>query len=98
VTRRATWTARARSDLARIDSYIGARNPAAAERVLERILAATERTAAHPRLGRIVPERGREDLRESIEGKYRVVYRIVGSGVEIITVFHGAREFPDDVK
>ena len=44
-----------------------------------------------PRLGRVVPEIDREDIREIILGKYRIIYHIIAEEVEIITIHHGAR-------
>ena len=41
-----------------------------------------------PRSGRIVPEEQREDLREVIWKKYRIVYRLKDGKIEILTVFH----------
>ena len=61
--------------------------------VVERIVAAVERLADHPRFGRVVPELGDESIREIVHGNYRVVYRLQQDVVEIATVFHGARLF-----
>jgi plasmid stabilization system protein ParE len=45
-----------------------------------------------PYSGRMVPEFGVFELREVIEGPFRIMYRIGTSGVEILAVLHGARE------
>jgi hypothetical protein len=45
-------------------------------------------------MGRTVPELPGIDLREIIEGRYRIVYRVQGKRVEIVTVFEGHRQFP----
>jgi len=37
---------------------------------------------------------GVETIREVVEAPFRVVYRITGRYVEIITVFEGHRRFP----
>jgi plasmid stabilization system protein ParE len=44
-----------------------------------------------PRSGRVVPEVGRDAIREIIVQHYRVVYRLRTNEVEILTVHHGAR-------
>ncbi len=44
-----------------------------------------------PRAGRIVPELGREDIREVLEGTYRIVYQIKGSTIDVLVVFEGHR-------
>ncbi len=47
-----------------------------------------------PESGRVVPERDRADIRELIEGSYRIVYLVAPEVVHVLTVFHGARLFP----
>jgi len=39
----------------------------------------------------MVPEVGREDIREFIVQGYRIIYRVLADEVEILTVHHGAR-------
>jgi plasmid stabilization system protein ParE len=48
-----------------------------------------------PRRGRVVPELGDEDIRETILGACRLVYEVEVSdhGVAILAVLHGARDF-----
>jgi plasmid stabilization system protein ParE len=58
-------------------------------------VAAPDRLLRFPELGRVVPEFGQATLRELIVRPYRLVYRLRGEAVEIVTVFHGARMFPD---
>ena len=50
-----------------------------------------ERLTDFPRSGRVVPEFERSDIRELIVQSYRIVYRVRGEDVEILTVHHGAR-------
>ena len=51
------------------------------------------RTASsnYPRLGRVVPELGIENIREIILGGYRLIYRIQQDELQVVTVHHGAR-------
>jgi len=56
-----------------------------------RVVASVERLRQFPRLGRVVPEYGRDDLREIIYQRYRIVYRLEGEGIEIAAVCHGAK-------
>lgn len=44
-----------------------------------------------PRQGRVVPEVGREDVRELLVGNYRVIYRVEERVVNILTVRQGRR-------
>jgi len=45
----------------------------------------------NPRSGRVVPETGNPAIRELIYRGYRVVYRIKGDDLEILSVFEGHR-------
>jgi toxin ParE1/3/4 len=44
-----------------------------------------------PLLGRVVPEFGRDDIRETYLRTYRIVYRVDERGVYVLTVFDGSR-------
>jgi plasmid stabilization system protein ParE len=64
-----------------------------ADLLVEHLVAAVTRLESHPLSGRVVPELGDESLREVIDRKYRIVYRVTSDAVEIVTVFHGASSF-----
>lgn len=66
--------------------------------LVRRVIAATRRLEQFPRSGRVVPEVWRDDTREIIVSRYRVMYRLRDDGVIILAVRHGARlldELPD---
>ncbi len=44
-----------------------------------------------PFSGQVVSEIGQENIREFLQGIYRIIYRVVDSSVEILTVFHGSQ-------
>ena len=48
----------------------------------------------YPESGRVVPELGRQEIREVIVGSYRVVYRMHEDATQILTVFRASRLFP----
>jgi len=55
------------------------------------------RSALHaPLAGRRVPELSRDDIREMIEGKYRIVYQVFADRLVVLTVFEGHRLFPEE--
>lgn len=90
------WTERAASDLRAIDEYIAANDSAAAERWIGKVLAKVERAARFPLAGRVVPEKGRPDIREVFLRTYRIVYRVREGSILVLTVFEGHRLFPPD--
>lgn len=44
----------------------------------------------------MVPEIGRSDVREVFLRAYRLVYRVVGKDIRVLTVFEGHQRFPAD--
>jgi len=86
-----TWSRRAFQDLAGIYRFIARDQPEAAERWVARLVARGEGIATAPLSGRIVPELGRVDVREALLRTYRIVYRVQGNDVHILTVFEGHR-------
>ena len=88
------WTKRALSALTNIHSHIAADNPPAADMLRDRALSFVETIlAAHPMIG----GPGRVDgTRESvIHPSYIIVYRVSADAVEILTVRHVARKWPE---
>ena len=95
--RRLLWTERACNDLEAIGRFIAGDNPVAAERWITQVMRVAEHAAKFPLAGRRVPEIGRDDVREVLKGRYRIVYRVADDRIDMLTVFEGHRLFPDDV-
>jgi plasmid stabilization system protein ParE len=87
------WTARAVADLIAIGDYIALDNPSAARGWIEKLRERAYKAAAAPRGGRVVPELGRNDVRETFLRSYRIVYRVLEEGIVVLTVFEGHRRF-----
>ena len=90
-----SWTSQALDDVEAICLFIARDAPRYAEVFADRVFRVTDRLARFPRSGRVVPEIGREDIREIIVQSYRVIYRLLSDEVEILTVHHGARPLQD---
>ncbi|MBM4032954.1 MAG: type II toxin-antitoxin system RelE/ParE family toxin [Planctomycetes bacterium] len=91
---RIVWTDPALEALEGIRAYIARDSEFYASALVLDIIAAVERLARFPRLGRFVPELHDGHTREILAGNYRVAYDVVGDAVCILTVLHGARQFP----
>lgn len=89
------WTLQAADDLAAIHDFIHRDSPAHAQAVVERLFLAADQLRSFPDLGRVVPERDEPDLRELVRAPYRIVYRRRPEMIEILTVFHATRAFPE---
>lgn len=80
-------------DLAEARRYIGQADPAAARRVVLRIIEAVDRLADTPKMGRPGRVSGTREL--VIPGlPYVVPYRIVVREIRVLRVYHGARRWP----
>lgn len=88
------WTETAKQDLLSIKRYIAMDNPAAAKRWIEKLRKRARKALHAPFAGRIVPEFSQNDIRELIEGNYRIVYQAFSDKLVILTVFEGHRLFP----
>ena len=90
------WTQQAVDDLAAIRAYIERDSPRYARLVGERLVQRAEQIPGYPQAGRVVPELGREDIREVLSGSYRIVYWVEGETQHVLTVFRYSRLFPID--
>ncbi|MEW6358019.1 MAG: type II toxin-antitoxin system RelE/ParE family toxin [Planctomycetota bacterium] len=86
------WTDTARGHLDAIYSYIAQDSPHYAKRTVDRLTRRSEQIAAFPLSGRRVPEYDMDQIREVIEGPYRIIYHIKPDQIDILAVIHGSRD------
>lgn len=86
------WTPRVVQALEEAVRYIEQDSPDNAAAMASRVVAAAEDLARFPRMGRVVPEFEREDLREVLVPPYRLIYRVGRDHVELAFLYHGARD------
>lgn len=91
---RVRWSENARRELRSIGRFIARDDPVAARRWTGRLAKRAFEMGDFPRAGRVVPELAREDVREAIEGGYRIVYRVLSDEIHVLTVFEGHRLLP----
>jgi toxin ParE1/3/4 len=86
---RIVWAAESRRQIHEIWHYIALDNVGAANRMFTRLVAAVEKLAHYPYLGRP----GRETSRElAVAGTpFIVVYRVQDEEIRIVSVLHGAQ-------
>ena len=80
---RVHWTENAIQHLLNIYEYVALNSPAYAKRTVDKITRRSEQIADHPLSGRKVPEFDAEDIRESIDRPYRIIYRIKPHQIDI---------------
>jgi toxin ParE1/3/4 len=87
------WSPRAIGHLADLRAYIEREHPDAATRTAATLLAAVDRVAALPNLGRPGRVSGTRELVVPGTG-HLIPYRVRGERLEIIAVFHGRQRWP----
>ena len=68
------WTDTAVQHLSAIYTYIAQNSPGYAQRLIDRLTRRSEQIAKFPLSGRTVPEFETKQIREVIEGSYRIIY------------------------
>jgi plasmid stabilization system protein ParE len=86
------WTDEAINDLRQIKEYIERDSPENAQRFCRELLRAPDRLKKFPRSGEVVPEFGREALRQVLCGDYRLLYEVAQGACYIRAVIHGRRD------
>lgn len=85
------WTRQSRDDLRGIRDFVSRNAPATASAFVRRLRESVSRLKEFPESGQVVPELGREDIREILRGNYRVIYRVRLDRIDILAVYHSAR-------
>lgn len=90
------WSPLALERVGEIADYIAQDNSAAAVKWVSAIFEKVIRLKKLPFTGRIVPEINHNKIRELVYGNYRIIYRIEGAVISILTVRHGKQMLPID--
>ena len=80
--------------LRHIHIYIGQSSPGYASRIVNRLTRRSQQIAQFPESDRIVPETDLPQIREVMEGPYRIMYHITPDQVDSIAVIHGSQQTP----
>ena len=90
---RLRWTRRASVHLDDIGRHIAGNNPAAAGRVVKRIIDLVSNLSEQPKMGRSGRVKGTRELIVP-EFPYVIAYREHAQEVQILAVFHALRRWP----
>ncbi|HPL18770.1 MAG TPA: type II toxin-antitoxin system RelE/ParE family toxin [Spirochaetota bacterium] len=85
------WTDTAEEHLDAIYRHIARNSEVYAKRVVDVITQRSIQIGTFPLSGRMVPEYEMDQIREVIEGPYRIIYYIKPDQVDVIAVLHGAQ-------
>ena len=84
------WTDTAEGHLKGIYAYISQDSPEYAKRMVDRITRRSQQISEFPFSGRRVPEYDIDQIREMIEGPYRIICYIKLDQIDVLAVIHGA--------
>ena len=84
------WTETAEDHLAAIHTYIAQDSQKYALRMVDRLTRRSQQIADFPISGRRVPEYDMDQIREVVEGPYRIIYHIKPGQIDVLAVIHGA--------
>jgi len=86
------WTELSILDLKEIFDYIAEDSNRYATITANRLYNRVQPISENPYMGRMVPEFNKKQIREILEGNYRIIYRIKSkTQVDILRVYHVAR-------
>ena len=88
------WTRTAIEHLASIYECIGRDSARYARRMVDRITSRSRQIGQFPRSGQMVPEYQDPDIREVLEGQFRVIYEVTVREIHVLAVIHGAQLLP----
>ena len=91
------WTNTAVDHLLLIYEYISQNSDVYADRLMDRLTRRSQQISALPQSGRQVPEYNAPDLREVVEGSYRIIYRIKEEQIDVLGVVHSAQKLPPEL-
>ena len=87
------WTLQAIDDLRAIAEYIKLDSVRYAKLQIIKIKSRTQILKSFPQTGRIVPEIENDQIRELLDGSYRIIYKVKSDKhIDILTVHHSARD------
>ena len=94
---RVHWTNTALDHLLAIYQRIVRDSPIYALELMGRLITRSEQAGEFLMAGRMVPEYEQPDIREVIEGSYRVIYRVKEGQIDVLALVHGAQLIPPDL-
>ena len=86
-----SWTKKSLKDLKAINDYISLDSTFYATRFISKLIARVDQLMKFPESGRIVPEKNHPEIRELIEGNYRIFYRLHKYKITILRIHNAAQ-------
>ncbi len=91
------WSSTSKLDLHQIYDYIAKDSVYYAKKVVNDIIDKSEYLELFPNTGRKVEEISNNDLKEIIIYSYRMIYKVVEDGINILAIVHWRRNLTGDM-
>ena len=89
------WTDTAEAHLDAIHDYIAQNSPEYAKIVVDRLTRRSQQIGKFPFSGRSVPEYDIDQIREVIEGSYRIIYYIKSDQIDVLAIILNILSTPE---
>ena len=86
-----SWTKKSLKDLRAINDYISLDSSFYAARFISKLISRVDQLIEFPESSRMVPEKNVHEIRELIEGNYRIFYRLQKEKITILRIHNAAR-------
>ena len=86
------WSVRVQASLDALAEYVALTSRQYAARITTRFYEASLPLSDFPRMGRVLPELGRDNIRELIVGNHRMIYMIDGDDVVVVALELASRD------
>ncbi|MHB8073180.1 type II toxin-antitoxin system RelE/ParE family toxin [Desulfosporosinus fructosivorans] len=87
------WSKPSKQDLRHIYDFIAKDSAHYAQQVITTIVEKVDKLNIFPYMGRIVPEKNEEEIREILIYSYRIIYQINLNDIEILALVHSKKDF-----
>lgn len=87
-----SWTKKSLKDLKSINDYISLDSTFYAKRFIAKLINRVDQLIEFPESGREVPEKSDPEIRELIEGNYRIFYRLRKEKITVLRIHNSARK------
>jgi addiction module RelE/StbE family toxin len=86
-----SWTKKSLKDLRAINDYISLDSSFYSALFISKLISRVDQLIEFPESGRMVPEKNVHEIRELIEGNYRIFYRLQKEKITILRIHNAAR-------